>query len=200
MAGKIIFYFDFASPYAYFALDRIEEIGKAAGREVEWRPVLIWAIFRALGIATPTDVEAKRDYMFADMKRSAEFFGMPYTHPAKMPASAHLATRLYLTVADRDPTLARLLGRAIFDAFFRDDRDITDKTVVTAIAAESGMDAETAEHGMNGPRGRELLATAIEQGVVDGVIGSPFFIVDGEKFFGADRLPQIGWRLGHGRL
>jgi 2-hydroxychromene-2-carboxylate isomerase len=198
MAGPIIFYFDFASPYAYFALDRIEEIGRTAGREVEWRPVLVWAIFRELGIATPTDVPAKRDYMFADMKRSADYFGIPYRHPAKMPASAHLATRLYLSIADRDSALGRRLGRALFDAFFRDERDITEKGEVLAVAAEAGIDAASAEDGMNGPRGRELLAAGIAQAVADGVIGSPFFIIDGERFFGADRLPQINWRLGHG--
>lgn len=198
MANPIVFYFDFASPYAYFALDRIEEIGRAAGREVEWRPVLIWAIFREIGVPTPTDVPAKRDYMFADMKRSAEYFGIPYRHPARMPASAHLATRLYLSIADRDSALGRKLGRALFDAFFRDERDITEKAEVVAIAAETGIETATAEDGMNGPRGRELLAASIAQGVADGVIGSPFFIIDGERFFGADRLPHIDWRLKNG--
>lgn len=198
MTGKIVFYFDFASPYAYFALDRIEEIGRATGRDVEWRPVLVWAIFKELGISPPTEVAVKRDYMFADMKRSAAFYGLPYSHPAKIPASAHLATRLYLALADSDAILARQFGRALLNAFFGDERDITDKAVILAIAAETGIDASTAEDGMNGPRGRELLAAAVAQGVADGVIGSPFFIIDGERFFGADRLPQINWRLGHG--
>lgn len=198
MAGPIVFYLDFASPYAYFALDRIEAIGRAAGRDVEWRPVLVWAIFRELGIAAPTEVAARRDYMFADMKRSADYLGIPYRHPENLPASAHLATRLYLTVAERDPALARQLGRNLFDAFFRDQRDITDKAEVIAIARQAGIDETGAEDGLNGPRGRELLAAAIARGVADGVIGSPFFIIDGERFFGADRLPQIGWRLGYG--
>lgn len=63
MPDKIVFYFDFASPYAYFALDRIEALGRKAGRAVEWRPVLAWAIFKELGIAAPTEVPAKRDYI-----------------------------------------------------------------------------------------------------------------------------------------
>jgi 2-hydroxychromene-2-carboxylate isomerase len=198
VTDKIVFYFDFASPYAYFALDRIEALGRAAGRDVEWRPVLAWAIFKELGIAAPTEVPAKREYMFADMKRSAEYFGVPYIHPAKMPASAHLATRLYLALADQDAALAQRFGRALFNAFFREERDITEKAEVLAIAAETGIDTATAEDGMNGAHGRELLAAAVAQGVADGVIGSPFFIIDGERFFGADRLPQISWRLGHG--
>lgn len=198
MAGPIVFYFDFASPYAYFALDRIEAIGKATRRDVEWRPVLAWAVFKALGIPAPTDVAAKRDYMFADMKRSADYYGVPYRHPAKMPASAHLATRLYLSAADQDQALGRKLGRSLFDAFFRDGRNITDKTVVMDIAAQNGLDAAAAEDGIDGPRGRQLLAAAIAQGVADGVVGSPFFMIDGETFFGVDRLPQVEWRLGHG--
>lgn len=198
MPDKIVFYFDFASPYAYFALDRIEALGRKAGRVVEWRPVIAWAIFKELGISAPTEVPAKRDYMFADMKRSAEFLGLPYRHPAKMPVSAHLATRLYLSIADEHGPLARQLGRALFNAFFRDGRDITDKAELVAVAVEAGIDAAAAEEGMSGQRGRELLAAAVAQGVADGVIGSPFFIIDGERFFGADRLPQIGWRLGHG--
>lgn len=86
----------------------------------------------------------------------------------------------------------------MFNAFFRDGRDITDKAELATVAVEAGIDAAAAEEGMSGQRGRELLAAAVAQGVADGVIGSPFFIIDGERFFGADRLPQIGWRLGHG--
>ena len=49
---------------------------------------------------------------------------------------------------------------------------------------------------MNGPLGRARLAAAVDAAVADKVCGSPYFIVDGEPFFGADRLPQIAWRLG----
>lgn len=199
VAEPIIFYFDFASPYAYFALDRIEEIGRKAGRTVEWRPVLAWAVFKELGVPPPTEVAAKWTYMATDMRRSAEFFGVPYRHP-KLPVSAHLAARLYHAVAVSDPALGRHLGRSLFDAFFRDGRDITDKVEVAAIAEEAGIDAARTADGMTGDEGRRLLAETVTRAVADGVIGSPFFIIDGERFFGADRLPQISWRLGHGSV
>ena len=48
---------------------------------------------------------------------------------------------------------------------------------------------------MKGPIGRQRLAAAIDAAIADKVCGSPFFIVDGEPFFGADRLDQIAWRL-----
>ena len=198
MAAPIIFYMDFASPYAYFALEQIQQIGREAGRKVEWRPVLIWAVFKQLGISAPMDVPAKKDYLFADMRRSADYFGVPYRHPTRLPASAHLATRLYLTIAEQDDALARQFGTGIFQSFFQEDGDITDKDHVIEIAVRHGIDSQTAEAAMNGPRGRELLAAGIDQAIADRVIGSPFFLVDGEPFFGADRLPQVKWRLRDG--
>jgi 2-hydroxychromene-2-carboxylate isomerase len=198
MAAPIIFYMDFASPYAYFALDGIEEIGREAGRKVEWRPVLIWAVFKQLGISAPMDVPAKKDYMIADMRRSADYFGVPYRHPSRLPASAHLATRLYLTIAEQDEALARQFGLGIFRSFFQEDGDITNKDHIIEIAVRHGIDGKTAEEAMNAPRGRELLAAGIDRAIADNVIGSPFFLVDGEPFFGADRLPQVKWRLRNG--
>jgi len=198
MAAPIIFYMDFASPYAYFALDGIEEIAREAGRTVEWRPVLIWAVFKQLGISAPMDVPAKKDYLVADMRRSADYFGVPYRHPTRLPASAHLATRLYLTIAEQDEALARQFGLGIFRSFFQEDGDIANKDHVIEIAVRHGIDSKTAEEAMSAPRGRELLAAGIDRAIADNVIGSPFFLVDGEPFFGADRLPQIKWRLRNG--
>ena len=81
MATPIRFYLDFASPYAWFALDGIERLAREHGREIEWRPVLIWAVLKAHGIAAPMNVPAKRDYLVADMVRSAAFHGVPYRAP-----------------------------------------------------------------------------------------------------------------------
>jgi 2-hydroxychromene-2-carboxylate isomerase len=195
MANPIVFYFDFASPYAYMALDGIEAIGRRANRPVEWRPVLVWAVLKALKVAPPMDTEAKRHYLLMDMQRSANFLGVPYRQPSRLPASAHLATRLYLSVAEQDEAKAKVLGLDIFRAFFVEDRDITDAGVVAGIAARHGIDADAADMGMTGPRGRALLSAMIDRALADGVIGSPYFIIDGEPFFGADRLPQITWRL-----
>lgn len=195
MPSPIIFYFDFASPYAYFALEEIEATGRRWDRPVEWRPVLVWAILKALEIAPPLEIRAKRDYLFADMRRSANFHGLPYRQPTHLPASAHLATRLYLTIAEQDGDRAKAFGRDLFRAFFTEDRDITDKAEIAAIAARHGVGAAATQDGMTGARGRSLLAAAIDRALADGVIGSPFFLLDGEAFFGADRLPQIIWRL-----
>jgi 2-hydroxychromene-2-carboxylate isomerase len=194
--GPIQFYFDFASPYAYFAFPGIEEIGRRWGREIIWKPVMVWAILKAHGIAPPMDVPAKHRYFITDMQRSAEFHGVAYRHPDRLPLSAHLATRLYLTMARTSLPLAKAFGRAVFQNFFTRNADISDAEALLAIATSLGLDKSAAVEGMNGQAGRDLLASALDEAVAAGVIGSPFFVMDDEPFFGADRLPQIEWRLG----
>jgi len=196
MPAPIRLYLDFASPYAWFALDSIERLAREHGRAVEWRPVLIWAVLKAHGIAAPMNVPIKRDYLVADMVRSAAFHGVPYLHPTKLPLSAHVATRVYYSIAEHDLLKARAFGRDVFAAFFTRDEDIADTAVVERIAMDHGLDAPEAREAMDGPLGRARLATAVDAAIADKVCGSPYFIVDGEPFFGADRLPQIAWRLG----
>jgi 2-hydroxychromene-2-carboxylate isomerase len=195
MPEPIRLYLDFASPYAYFAIDAADRLAAAHGRTVEWRPILVWAILKAQGVAPPMDSSARRAYFLADMTRSAAFYHTPYNHPAKFPLSSHRAARLYYAIGERDLALARLFGRALFTAYFVDRADISDEATLAALAANHGVDAPALREGLDGEVGRRRLAEAIDAGVTDGVCGSPFFLIDGEGFFGADRLPQIAWRL-----
>jgi 2-hydroxychromene-2-carboxylate isomerase len=195
MRAPIRFYLDFASPYAWFALEAIERLARERERELEWRPILVWAILKALGAPSTMAVPTRRDYLLADIARSAAYYGVPYRPPAPFPLSSHLAARAYHAIAARDELRARAFGRQVFRAFFVDGEDISREDVVRALAARSGACGADADEAMNGPLGRTRLSAAIEAAVADGVIGSPFFLVDGERFFGADRVAQIAWRL-----
>lgn len=199
MAGPIRFWFDFASPYAYFATAEIDRIGAEFGRKVEWRPVLLWAVFKAHGIAPPMDVPAKRAYFLRDMRRSADFFGLPYQEPVKLPLSSHLAARLYYASAQESADKAAALAQRLFRAFFVERKDISDEAVLADLAADAGISARAAQEGMKGTAGRALLERAVEQAIAEKIVGSPHFMVDGEGFFGADRLPHLRWFLAGGR-
>jgi 2-hydroxychromene-2-carboxylate isomerase len=195
MAERICLYLDFASPYAYFAIDAADRLAAAHGREIVWQPILVWAVLKAQGIAPPMDPPAKRAYFLADMARSAAFHGVPYQHPSHFPLSSHRAARLYYALADEDPARARALGRDLFSAFFAERIDISEDAALGALAARQGVSADWARAAIEGETGRRRLAEAIEEAVAAGVCGSPWFLADGEAFFGADRLPQIAWRL-----
>lgn len=197
-ATPIRFWFDFASPYAYFALNEIEAIGREFSRPVEWRPVLLWAVFKEQGIAAPMDAPSRQNYLLHDMQRSAAFLGLPYTHP-QLPISTHLAARLFHSAAQADPNRSKQLAKRIFTAFFTEKVDIRDEAEILRLAGEVGFDAQWTQEAIKGAEGRALLENEVGQAVSAGVIGSPYFMVDGEGFFGADRLPQLRWRLSEKR-
>jgi 2-hydroxychromene-2-carboxylate isomerase len=195
MDASIEMWFDFGSPYAFFALDAAELLAARHGRTLRWRPILLWAALKAQGVPPPMDPPVKRAYFLADMARSAAFFGIRYRAPARFPISAHRAARLYYAIAERDPALARAIGRGLIDAYFQDGCDISAPEPITAVAARLGLSEVETVSAIESEAGRRGLAEANEAAVAAGVCGSPWFVVDGEAFFGADRLPQIEWRL-----
>lgn len=196
MAPPLVFYFDFASPYAWIAFDEVTRIAAQAGRKLELRPVLLWAILREQDIPAPLEPPARRDYMLADMARSAEFMGVELRLPTPLPISAHLASRLWLGMVRETPERAVEIARHIFALRFVEGRDIRQREILQDVARAFGVIHDTADQLMDSPENREALAAANAQAVADGACGVPFFVLDGEGFFGADRLPQIRWRLG----
>lgn len=195
MGTPIRFYFDFASPYAYFAVEEIERIAAEHDRPLEWRPMLMWAVFKSHQIAPPMDSPAKRAYFLHDMARSAAFHGIPYREPVKLPMSSHNTARLWHVIAADDDATARAFGKDVFRAFFAEHRDIADANVLVEIAGRHGLTEAEAREAISGPVGRARLEAEVANAIADNVCGSPYFVVDHEGFFGADRLPQVRWRL-----
>lgn len=185
---------DFASPYAYFAMRQLKRLAIASGRQLIWRPVILWAVLKAQGIPAPSASTAKWSYLLRDMKRSAEFYGLPFVQP-KFPLSAHLAARMFYGITRKRPEISDALVSAILDAHMGEGAMITNKEVLSKIAYQLDIARADAFESIDGPEGRALLEAAVKEGIEQGVIGSPFIILDGEPFFGADRLPQLEWRI-----
>jgi 2-hydroxychromene-2-carboxylate isomerase len=195
MADPLRFYFDFASPYAWFALRRIGALAAAHGREIAYRPVILWAVLKAQGIEDPMASEARKSYMLADMARSAAFFDAPFRFPEPFRISTHRIARLFHALTATRPEIAADLARAAFESFFVRGENIAAPEALPAIRAVTGLDGEALAALIDSAAGRYGLEAAVQSAIGAGVIGSPFFVLDGEGFFGADRLPQIEWRL-----
>lgn len=188
----LTFFFDFASPYAYFAFDQVIALADAYALPLRLHPALVWAILKEQGIPPPLDSPARDAYFRADMPRSAAFHGVDYNHPPDMPISAHLAARLWLG----HPEAVRIdLARRIFRARFVDGRDIRDRDTLVALSGETGTSQADALSFMDADDSRADLAQGVADAVAAGSPGIPFLIWLGEGFFGADRLPQLRWRL-----
>ena len=192
MPSAIDFYFDFSSPYGYLASEKIEALAAKHGRGVNWQPVLLGVIFKQTGASPLTQIPLKGDYSRRDMARSAKFHGIAgFRMPSKFPIPSQAAARIVLWAQQRDAAVAAKIVHALYRAFFVDDRDISDPEVAVAVAATCGVDAAAARAAIDDPSIKEALKRANEEAVAKGVFGSPFIVVDGEPFWGMDRLDQV---------
>lgn len=200
-AGPIDFYFDFTSPYGYFAATRIDALAGQFQREVAWHPVLLGAIFKTTGAQPLTMVPLKGEYAFHDFERTARFHGIDYNRPARFPIATQAAARAMLWIrAAHGAHRARSFALAAYRAYFVDGIDTGDGEQVAAIAASLGMDGAAVLDGIQTPEIKEQLKAGTDRALARNVFGSPFFIVDGEAFWGLDRLDQLRHFLQHGRI
>jgi len=197
-ADTVDFYFDLASPYAYFAHGAITALARRHGLQLRRRPVLLWVLLKELGMPTPLEHAAKRSYLEQDMRRSAACLGLPFQLPQRFPAS-HAAARLYYSLQaqlqQQWPALDAGFVEAVFRACFVDGRDIADSATLVEVAASVGVAVNQAGPALEAETGRLALRQANAEAVQRGVWGSPFWFWGGESFFGADRLPQFELRL-----
>jgi len=187
----IDFYFDFSSPYGYLGAEKIDDIAARHGRVVAWHPILLGVVFRATGGAPLTEIPIKGDYSKHDFARSARFLGVPFKFPSRFPLATHNAARAFLWLTDRDNTLAKNFARAVYRAYFAEDTDIANTDNLLGIADSMGVDRPSLQQAMADPAVKERLRAENDAALARGVFGSPFFFVDGEPFWGSDRLPQI---------
>ena len=187
----IDFYFEFSSPYGYIASQLAEDIEKRVGRPMKWRPILLGPIFKVTGQAPLTDVPLKGAYAKRDFLRTAGMYKVPYRQPSKFPIGTVAAVRAFYWVDDRDPQLARKLAKALYKAFFVDDIDISGPATVLEIAKSLGVDGAGLSAALEDPAVKERAKREVEGAIAAGVFGSPFFIVDGEPFWGVDRVPML---------
>jgi 2-hydroxychromene-2-carboxylate isomerase len=191
MAAPIEFYFDFSSPYGYMASEKIDALAAKYGRSVDWHPVLLGAIFKTTGAQPPAGLPIKGDYFKHDFARSARLLGVPYKHPSIFPIASVAPSRAVYWLKDRDVEKSKALVRALYKAFFVEDRDIQNVEVVLDVAANLGINRDELAAGLNDPVVKDRLKNEVQQAMDKGVFGSPYIMIDGEPFFGADRLDQV---------
>jgi 2-hydroxychromene-2-carboxylate isomerase len=191
MSDPVQFYFDFSSPYAYFAALRIDEVVGRFGREVQWKPTLLGVIMKTTGNTPLATQPVKSDYCTRDWERLARFMDAPYTLPNPFPIGTQAAARAFYWLDDRDATGARLFAKTAFATYFGEGRDISTPETVADIAGGLGVDRDELLTALAGDEIKQRLKDEVAAAMQAGVCGSPYFIVDGEPFWGSDRLWMI---------
>ena len=191
MAENVLFYFDFASPYAYLASTQIDALVQRYGRTVDWRPMMLGAALKITGVAPGANIPLRGAYMRHDMQRFARLLGVPITVPAALPINALQPSRAYWFLHAQEPALARRFAEAVFRRHFIEGADPSGAEETASIAASVGADPAAVIAALADPSVKERLRVITDTAVAHGVFGSPFFFVDGEPFWGVDRLNQL---------
>ncbi|WP_395757296.1 2-hydroxychromene-2-carboxylate isomerase [Achromobacter sp. EB05] len=181
-------WFDFASPYSYLAIERIAGLAAQADVRVDLRPFLLGPIFQAQGWNdTPFRLfPGKGAYMMRDIARLAEKYGVPYNRPRLFPRMSVLPARIALL--GEDQPWGRDFCLAVFRANFQRDEDIQAEDVVHALLTELALDADGLIARAKSEAAKEALRRRVDEARHLGLFGAPTFLVDGEMFWGNDRL------------
>lgn len=199
MSSAIEFYFDFSSPYSYIASEHIEALAARTARPLQWRPILLGVVFKASGGAPLTEVYGpKARYSVRDFARAAAFVGVPYRHPTTFPIGAVAASRAVLWLQREHSQQVVPYIHAVFRALFAHDRNVGDATVALDIAEALGIDKARLAAGVQEEAIKNALRADVEQAIARGVFGAPTIFVDGEMFWGHDRLDQVERWIMHG--
>ncbi len=199
MPAPIAFYFDFSSPYGYLAAQRIDALAARRGRTVDWRPMLLGVAFKQTGMMPLTAIPMKGDYVRRDFARTARFLGIDgFRMPSRFPIPTQAPGRLVTWLKSAQPAAAIPVAKALYRAYFVDDRDISDPDLASAVAADAGIDRTAARAALDDPQVKDAFRRGVEEAVAAGVFGSPYVVVDGEPFWGVDRFEQLDRWLATG--
>jgi 2-hydroxychromene-2-carboxylate isomerase len=188
--SAVQFWLEFGSTYSYLAAMRIEGYAATRGIPFEWRPFLLGPIFRKQGWSdSPFNLnEARGRYMWRDVERHCEALGLPFKKPTVFPRNGLTASRV--AIAGVGSRWLPDFVRAVYTANFGEDREIGDATVIAEILTGLRLDARAQLAAAQEQTVKDRLREETDRAWASGVFGAPTFIVDGEVFWGNDRLEQ----------
>ncbi len=191
MTSSITFFYDIACPYAYIASQRIGPIAARIGAEVSWQPVLLGGIYksiRAPQLPSQAWSPAKVAIAARDLHQQARLHGVPLHPPTHHPQRTVEAMRL-LIAAEGDQRIA--LTHALYRAYWVEDRDLTQRSVLDEIARNNGVDPSV----IDSPAAKQALMVSTAAAVELGAFGVPTFAARGRIWWGQDRLELMAQAL-----
>jgi 2-hydroxychromene-2-carboxylate isomerase len=171
---------------------------EAAGLQVRFVPVLFAGLLKAHGNLGPAEVPAKRAYLFRDVMREAARRGLPFSGPPGHPFNPLTALRM-CTALEVDAE-RRTLALALTAACWENGEDMSDASVLRRLADAAGFDGDALLARAGTPAVKAALAAATDAAIAEGIFGVPTSRLDGELFWGGDRVDTLLWRLDGGAV
>jgi 2-hydroxychromene-2-carboxylate isomerase len=181
-------YLDYKSPYAYLIVEPVRALEREFGVKFAWLPYVL-NIPDFVGTVEGRNPHQWRRirYSYMDARRLANRRGMIVKGPQKIFDSSIVA--IGMLYAERRGTLDRYLDIA-FERFWKRELDIEDRAAIAQVIEASGASPAAFSDFLAGA-GRDELNRLTAAAEADGVFGVPSFVVDGELFWGGDRLWMV---------
>jgi 2-hydroxychromene-2-carboxylate isomerase len=183
-------FWDFSSPFAYLASTQLGALATRTGATVASRPMLLGGLFKSIGqndVPLSTFSESKQRHVMNDLHRWAAYWKVPFVFPSRFPMNTVKALRVWYAL----PAEARDGFRdACFRAYWAEDQDIGDDAVLARCVGDEALAKEALAKTASDDVKLALRRTT-EEAAAKGVFGAPTFIVDGEVYWGQDRLEMV---------
>ena len=190
MTQTVEFYFDVGSPTAYLAHKRLQQLQAQYGCEIQYRPILLGGLFKATGNSSPISVPAKGRYMMAlDLPRYAALYDVPLNHNSHFPINTLNLMRGAVAAINTD-YFADYID-TVFNAIWVDGKNMGDIDVVAEVLGSAELNVNVILASTQDPDVKAALIQNTEVAVQRGLFGAPTMFVEGEMFFGQDRLQFV---------
>lgn len=191
--AKIDFWYSIGSTYSYLTVMRLDDVAKAEGVSFDWRPFNVRHVMTEQNNIPFKDKPVKAAYMWRDIARRADRYGLSPTIPAPYPLPGLVLANLVATIAAQEGWVADYT-RATYRRWFEQGAPAGEDPNLTDSIREAGQDAERVLALAERREIQNALADETAKAMDLGVFGSPSFLVGGEVFWGDDRLEDaVDW-------
>lgn len=185
------FWFDFGSPAAYLAFTQIPRIEAETGAKAIYRPMLLGGVFQATGNQSPAAIPAKGKYIFDDFNRFAKRYDVPFSNNPHFPINTLLLMRGAAGLQQQQSERFLAYCTAVFDAIWVNALNMNDPATVGGALLKAGFDPQKLMALANDQATKDALKASTTEAVSRGVFGAPTFFVDGQMYWGQDRLDFV---------
>jgi len=199
-ARELDFYFDFISPFGFFASLRVDDLAAKYGLKANWHSMLIGvSVVKVMGMKPLLEMPLKGPYIALDARRYARRHGIVLARdPGATPVDPRPAGRAFNWLLEHRAESARPFAQRMFAAYWLQGRDISNQAVVNEVARDTGLNEAEVLEGIASEEAGRLLRANVESSLARAVFGSPFFIVGDEPFFGVEKMELLEEWLAQG--
>ena len=185
MTKCLNFYFDFISPYSFLAYKRLSVLNKENKINIKYKPILLGGLHNLGGITPPAFNERKLKNMKNDCELVASKNNIDFKWNKKFPMNSLNLMRGYILINDG---LKKKFFDICFDAYWKDDLDISDEKNIEIILNKTGLDKKEFLNNIQDNSVKDMLKNLTNEAFEKDVFGAPTFIVNDKIFWGQDRL------------